>query len=86
MRPKKHETTGSGDLFRARDGIEMIAQTCHTRWTPAEAIRKAVGGRALLRVGSMAASHPRSVGVLPTKLPRLCPARLLGNPFQAILR
>jgi hypothetical protein len=76
-----------------RDGIEMIAphrsnsqQACHARWTPAEAIRKAVGGRALLRMGSMAASHPRPMGVLPTKLPRLCSTRLLANPLQAILR
>ena len=76
-----------------RDGIEMIApapiqsqQARHPRWTPAAAIRKAMGGRALLRMGSMAASHPRPMGVLPTKLPRLRSTRLLANPLQAILR
>jgi hypothetical protein len=81
------------DVELRRDGIEMIAphrsnrsKTCHTRWTPAEAIRKAVGGRALLRMGPMAASHPRPMGVLPTKLPRLRSTRLLANPLQAILR
>jgi hypothetical protein len=81
------------DVELRRDGIEMIAPHRSNRskpatqdGRPAEAIRKAVGGRALLRMGSMTASHPRPMGVLPTKLPRLCPTRLLGNPLQAILR
>ena len=76
-----------------RDGIEMIAphrsnrmQAAHARSAPATAIRKALGGRALLRLDPMAASHPRPMGVLPTKLPRLRPTRLLVNPLQAILR
>src|SRR5262245_64937949 len=59
-------------------------QARYTRWTPAAAIRKAVGGRALLRMGSMAASDTRPMGVLPTKLPRLRLTRLLGNSLLEI--
>ena len=76
-----------------RDGIEMIAPHRSNRSRPAtqdgrrlRRYARALGGRALLRMGSMAASHPRPMGVLPTKLPRLCPTRLLANPLQAILR
>jgi IS5 family transposase len=37
MRPKKHQTTGSNDLFRARDQIinlkhELVLLACRIHW------------------------------------------------------
>jgi hypothetical protein len=40
-------------------------QARHARWAPAEAIRKAMGGRTFPRTGSVAAPDPRPMGVLP---------------------
>ena len=61
-------------------------QARHARWAPAEAIRKAMGGRTFLRMGSVAAPDPRPMGVLPPKFPRLRPTRLPDYPLQTILR
>ena len=68
-------------------------QACYAKRTPVAAIRKAMAGRTVLRMNatvlrmdSMAASDPRSMGVLPTEFSRLRPTRLPGYPLQAILR
>ena len=43
-------------------------QARHARWAPAEAIRKAIGGRTFLRVGSVAAPDPRLDGSITPKI------------------
>jgi hypothetical protein len=74
-----------------QDGIEMIAphrsnQASDARSSPPQPIHQTLARRALLRLDSVAAPHPRPMGVSPAKLPRLPPARLPRHPFQAILR
>jgi transposase len=62
-----------------REGIEMIAPQ-------APPIRSALVGRTLLRLDPVAPSSVGPLGVLPSELPRLRPARLPAHPLQAILR
>jgi hypothetical protein len=76
-----------------QDGIEMIAPHRSNRSKPAtqdrrrpQPIHQTLARRALLRLDSVAALHPRPMGVSPAKLPRLPPARLPRHPLQAILR
>ena len=75
------------------DGIEMIAPHRSNRSKPptqdrrtAKPLDAALARRALLRLDTMATSHPRPLGVPRSELPGLCPARLPRYPLQAILR
>ena len=52
----------------------------------AKPLHAAMARRALLRLDTMATSHPRPLGVPRSELPRLCPARLPRCPLQTILR
>ena len=76
-----------------RDGIEMIAPHRSNRTKPPTQDRRrlsrytqAMVRRAFLRLDTMAASHPRPLGISPPELPRLRPARLPHYPLQTILR
>ena len=71
------------------DGIEMIAphafqsqQAAHARSATAKPLHAALAGRALLRLDTMATSHPRPLGVSRSELPRFCPARLPRCPLH----
>ena len=61
-------------------------QAAHARSATAKPLHAALARRALLRLDTMAASHPRPLGVPRPELPRLCPARLPRCPLQTILR
>ena len=52
----------------------------------AKPLHATLARRALLRLDTMATSHPRPLGVPRSELPRLCPARLPRRPLQMILR
>ena len=76
-----------------RDGIEMIAPHRSNRSKPATQDRRRFRryARRWLVERFFAWIQwqrriPRPLGVLPPKLPRLCPARLPRHPLQAILR
>ena len=76
-----------------KDGIEMIAPHRLNRTKPPTQDRRrpkplyaTVARRAFFRLDTVAASHPRPLGVPRPELPRLCPARLPCYPLQAILR
>jgi hypothetical protein len=76
-----------------RDGIEMIAPHRSNRSKPPMQGRRRLSRymrrwlvRALLCLDSMAAPHPRPLGILRPELPRLRTARLPRHPLQAILR
>jgi Transposase DDE domain len=69
------------------DGIEMIAPpAAHARSATAKSFHARLAGRALLRLDTMATSHPRPLGIPRPQLSRLRPARLPRCPLQAILR
>ena len=55
-------------------------------WAAPETIPATLAGRALLRLDTMAASHPRSMGILPRELSGFCSACLPRYPPPAILR
>src|SRR6266496_694295 len=61
-------------------------QAAHSRSAAPEPLYATVARRAFLRLDTVAASHPRPLGVPRPELPRLCPARLPCYPLQAILR
>src|SRR3984893_6410728 len=73
-------------------GVEMIAPHRSNRSKPAtqdgRRLRRYARRwvRTFLRMGSVAASDPRPMGVLPPKFPRLRPTRLPDYPLQTILR
>ena len=76
-----------------KDGIEMInaasqqqKQAAHARSATAKPLYATLARRALLCLDSMAAPHPRPLGILRPELPRLRTARLPRCPLQAILR
>jgi len=70
-----------------KDGIEMIAkQAAHARSATAKPLYATLARVALLCLDSMAAPHPRPLGILRPELPRLRTARLPRCPLQAILR
>ena len=72
-----------------KDGIEMIAPHRSNRSKPPTQDRPlyaTLARGALLCLDSMAAPHPRPLGILRPELPRLCTARLPRCPLQAILR
>ena len=81
------------DAELRRDGIEMIAPHRGTRSKPPHArsakvkpLHAPLVRRALLRLDSMAAPDPHSLGVPCPQFPRLCPACLPRHPLQTILR
>ena len=81
------------DAELRKDGIEMIAphrskqkQAAHARSATAKPLYATLARGALLCLDSMAAPHPRPLGILRPKLPRLRTARLPRCPLQAILR
>jgi len=75
-----------------KDGIEMIAPHRSNRSKPPTQDRRRLSRYmrrprgALLCLDSMAAPHPRPLGILRPELPRLRTARLPRCPLQAILR
>jgi transposase len=81
------------DAELRRDGIEMIAPHRSNRSKPAtqdgRQLRRYARRWVVERFFAWIQWQRRILirqGVLPTKLPRLRPTRLLGNPLQAILR
>jgi hypothetical protein len=79
------------DAELRKDGIEMIAphrsnEASRPRSAKAKPLHAPLARRALLRLDSMAAPHPCSLGIPRPQFPRLCPARLPRYPFQTILR
>jgi hypothetical protein len=58
----------------------------NSRVPAAGPLHAALARRTLLRMDTMAASHPRPLGVPHPELPGLFPARLPRCPLQAILR
>jgi transposase len=78
------------DVELRRDGIEMIAPHRSNRRKPAtqdgRRLRRYARRWVVERFFAWIQWQRRILVRLPTKLPRLCPTRLLGNPLQAILR
>ena len=75
-----------------RDGIAMIAPHRANRTRPPTQDRRRLS-RYMRRwlverffAWTMAATHPRPLGVPRPELPRFCPTRLPRRPLQAILR
>src|SRR5437667_12896599 len=69
-----------------RAASEQPKQAAHARSAKAKPLHAPLARRALLRLDSMAAPHPCSLGIPRPQFPRLCPARLPRYPFQTILR
>jgi len=75
-----------------QDGIEMIALHRSNRVksltgpSQASALSKALAGRTLFRLDSVAPPPARPLGVLSAELPRFRATRLPAHPLQAILR
>jgi transposase len=61
-------------------------QAAHARSAKAKPVHATLARRALLRLDSMAASDPHSLGVPRPQFPRLCPTCLPRHPLQTILR
>src|SRR5262249_33848778 len=61
-------------------------QAAHARSATAKPLYATLARGALLCLDSMAAPHPRPLGILRPELPRLLTARLPRCPLQAILR
>src|SRR6266700_328474 len=61
-------------------------QAAHARSTKVKPLHATLARRALLRLDSMAAPDPHSLGVPRPQFPRLCPACLPRYPLQTILR
>src|SRR5262249_27750195 len=80
-------------FFQAEDGIEndraasgQSKQAAHARSAKVKPLHATLARRALLRLDSMAAPDPHSMGVPRPQFPRLCPACLPRYPIQTILR
>src|SRR5215468_1182696 len=80
-------------FFQAEDGIrddraasQQQKQAAHARSATAKPLYATLACGALLCLDSMAAPHPRPLGILRPELPRLRTARLPRCPLQAILR
>jgi hypothetical protein len=69
-----------------RAASQQPKQAAHARSAKAKPLHAPLARRALLRLDSMAAPHPCSLGIPRPQFPRLCPARLPRYPFQTILR
>jgi hypothetical protein len=70
-------------ILEGRDGVDAMEQgyvrgfdAAHARSATAKPLHAALARRALLRLDTMATSHPRPLAVPRPELPRLCPARL----------
>src|SRR5436309_1428903 len=61
-------------------------QAAHARSAKVKPLHATLARRALLRLDSMAAPDPRSLGVPRPEFPRLSPAGLPRYPLQTILR
>ncbi len=61
-------------------------QAAHARSAKAKPLHATLARRAFLRLDSMAASDPHSLGVPRPQFPRLCPTCLPRHPLQTILR
>src|SRR5262245_6608353 len=61
-------------------------QAAHARSAKVKPLHATLARRALLRLDSMAAPDPHSMGVPRPQFPRLCPACLPRYPLQTILR
>ena len=61
-------------------------QAAHARSAKVKPLHATLARRALLRLDSMAAPDPHSMGVPRPEFPRLCPACLPRYPLQTILR
>src|SRR6266481_5883247 len=61
-------------------------QAAHARSAKVKPLHATLARRALLRLDSMAAPDPHSLGVPRPQFPRLCPACLPRYPLQTILR
>src|SRR6516164_5121789 len=81
------------DAELRKDGIEMICaasgqpkQAGHARSPKVKPLHATLARRALLRLDSIAALDPHSLGVPRPQFPRLCPACLPRYSLQTILR
>ena len=61
-------------------------QAAHARSAKVKPLHATLARRALLRLDSMAAPGPHSLGVPRPQFPRLCPTCLPRHPLQTILR
>src|SRR5215468_3887130 len=69
-----------------RAASQQQKQAAHARSATAKPLYATLARGALLCLDSMAAPHPRPLGILRPELPRLRTARLPHCPLQAILR
>src|SRR5215471_11216967 len=69
-----------------RAASQQQKQAAHARSATAKPLYATLARGALLCLDSMAAPHPRPLGILRPELPRLRTARLPRYPLQAILR
>src|SRR6266571_789686 len=69
-----------------RAASEQPKQAAHARSAKVKPLHATLARRALLRLDSMAAPDPHSLGVPRPQFPRLCPACLPRYPLQTILR
>src|SRR5262249_32044510 len=69
-----------------RAASQQQKQAAHARSATAKPLYATLASGALLCLDSMAAPHPRPLGILRPELPRLRTARLPRCPLQAILR
>src|SRR5215467_9555988 len=69
-----------------RAASQQQKQAAHARSATAKPLYATLARGALLCLDSMAAPHPRPLGILRPQLPRLRTARLPRCPLQAILR
>src|SRR6516225_4034831 len=75
------------DAELRKDGIEgQPKQAGHARSPKVKPPHATLARRALLRLDSMAAPDPHSLGVPRPQFPRLCPACLPRYSLQTILR
>src|SRR6266536_1592048 len=80
------------DAELRKDGIEMIAasgqpkQAAYARSAKVKPLHATLARRAFLRLDSMAAPDPHSLGVPRPQFSWLCPACLPRHPLQTILR
>src|SRR5262249_54337226 len=70
----------------AKGASQQQKQAAHARSATAKPLYATLARGALLCLDSMAAPHPRPLGILRPQLPRLRTARLPRCPLQAIFR
>src|SRR5262249_20171120 len=81
-----HRGVAKGRHRDDRAASQQQKQAAHARSATAKPLYATLARGALLCLDSMAAPHPRPLGILRPELPRLRTARLPRCPLQAILR